>query len=441
MSTNQMSIMDYSPDPRIRGLLGGPVGFGEINTFLPNNPQVVQPPFGAKSNPWTVMGNQSPQNISGAMDDNASSRNVENGLVMQYVARPFATKDHLLLVTGDIAFGLRSKSQQTGPITMLNLGSMNVILRKGYHENLARFKEMKQLNDELADVKYLPESTLFGDRWYNSWKETNDQTSFRTEGDEKTQSDENNDDGVTRSNEKRSVRITAGIKNELVGEINEVLALKSTNVYGANRGGNAFEKLINTNLQKEQEASYARHKVFIQSLKFWNDKKDLMSDGLRFFYAGSIMDHWNWLGVVRSSTNDTGYENNLTNGAGGKGVAIAITVAKKAFTMTNVFNNTMDIGDKMFLVLKRAETGEFQYYPFSRGKERPTYDDIKYIDVSGHVAIAPVIYLGYLSESLDSKIRPQGQRTIACGLKNGQTSLEAYRSSVSLDKLTVHIKI
>ena len=419
------------------------MGFGEINKFLPNGPQVVQPPFGAKSNPWTVMGGQSPQNIAGAMDEGASSRNVENGLIMQYVARPFKNKDHLLIITGDLAFGLRSKSQQTGPITMLNLGSLNVILRLGWHENLARYKEMKQLNDDLFDVDFLPESTLFGTRWYDLWKETHkEMTTFDVDGRTRRTDDEENDDGddVTRTNEKRRVRITAGISNEYAREINEVLALKTTG-FGANRNGNALEKLINANLKQERDESVARHAAFVKSLKFWNDKKDLMTDGLRFLYAGTIMDHWNLLGIVRSSTNDSGYANNVTNGSGGKGVAIAITVAKKTFTCTNVFNNTLDIGDKLFLILKRAETGEFQFYPFSRGKDGPTYEDLKYKDLSGHIAIAPVLYIGYLSESLDAKIRPQGQRMIASGLKPGQKNLDAYNSAVALDKLTVHYGI
>jgi hypothetical protein len=453
MSTDQTRLSDYVPDPRIRGLLGGPVSFGEIDAFLPNNPQVVRPPFGEKSNPWTVMGGQSPQNIAGAMDENASSRNVENGLVMQYVARPFQNKDHLFIITGDIVFGLRSKLQQTGPITMLNLGSLNVIIRKGYHENLARLKEMKELNEDLSDIDFLPESSLFGERMYNRWKETHKDTFLPTtapefsDGRSKRRSDsdedvdDENDEGITRTNEKRRVRIVAGNSNEFAREIDEVLALKTTNAFGTNRNGNALERLVNSNLKKERDESSERYQLFAKSLKFWNDKKDLMSEGLRFFYAGSIMDHWNFLGIVRSSTNDTGYANNVTNGAGGKGVAIAVTVAKKTFTMTNVFHNTLDIGDKLFLILKRAETGEFQFYPFSRGKDWPTFEDTNYVDVSGHVATGPVIFLGYTSESLDSKIRPQGTRIIASGLKTNQTNLEAYNAAVALDKLTVHVKI
>lgn len=458
MSTNQTLLTNYSPDPRIRGLLGGPVGFGEINTFLPNNPQVVGPPFGAKSNPWTIMNGQSPQSIEGAMDDNASSRNVENGLVSQYVARPFANKDHLFITTGDIVFGLRSKTQQTGPITMLNLGSLNVILRQGYQENLVRYQELKEtFKEEYANVRHLSESDLFGTRWYDYWKSTFNDNQLGPElshggiNEYNDSSDDddmtgnfttrnNEGDGVILSNEKRRVRIVANITNEVVKEINEVLSLKSPS-YRMNPAGNAFDRLINSNLQKLKEESIAEHKSFVKSYKFWMEKKDLMTGGLRFLHAGSIMDHWNFLGIVRSSTNDSGYVNNLTNGAGGKGTAVATTICKKTFTMSNYFSNTMDIGDKCFLILTRSDTGEFQYYPFSKGKENPTYDDVKYIDMSGKIATAPVIYLGRLSESLDGKIRPQGQRITACGLKNGQKSIEAYNAAVCLDKLTAHVRI
>ena len=419
------------------------MGFGEIATFLPDNPQVVGPPFGAKSNPWTVMGGQSPQNISGAMDEGASSRNIENGLISQYVARPFANKDHLLIVTGDIVFGLRSKSQQTGPITMLNLGSLNIVLRQGYHENLVRYKEMKQADDDFNDLHHLSESELFGTRWYDQWRETHADKQLRPEDDEIRDDGDEEDaenDGVIRANEKRRVRIVAKLSNDVTREINEVLALRSAN-YRMNANGNAFDRLINENLRREKDESMARHKTFVKSFKFWNEKKDLMSEGLRFLHAGTIMDHWNFLGIVRSSTNDTGYANNLTNGAGGKGTAVAVTICKKTFTFTNYFNNTLAIGDKLFLILTRADSGEFQFYPWSKGKEWPSYDDLKYIDMSGSIATAPVIYLGRLSESLDGKIRPQGQRISASGLKAGQKNLESHNSSVSLDKLTVHVRI
>ena len=423
------------------------MGFGEINTFLPRNPQVAGPSDGLKSNPWTVMSGQSPQNIGGAMDNEASSRNTEVGLIMQYLIRQFADKRHERIITGDIVFALRSKSQQTGPVTVLSIGELNNVLRIGFHQNLARFKSMKQMNDDYKDVVYLPESDLFGTRWYDEWKESFSQSKLVTEdstvggeGNDSDNDDDDDDDGVSRRNEKRRVTIVAEQTNGYIEDLKEVLSKKNSS-YRATAGGNEFERLVNANLERELAAAIAKQRIYVKSRRFWMEKKDLMTEGLRFLYAGSIMDHWNMLGVVRSSTNDTGIANNLMNNAGGKGTAVAVTVSKKTFTCTNYFGSALEPWDKLWLILKRVKDGPFQYYPWSNGQERPEYQDLVYVDMSGNLALGQVIYVGRLSESLNGVLRSQEVRAGACGLIPNRNGQEIYNDVVNLDKLTMYVGV
>lgn len=472
MSGPQKLLQNYTPDPKIRGLLGAPVPFGEIKTFLPNNPQVVSASQSTRYNPWAIMGNQSPQNISGSMDEEASSRNIENGIHMQFVARPHKDRKEWNIITGDAVFGLRSPTQSTGRITMLNLGTLNCVLRLGYQENYKRFKDIKQYDSECKDIEFLSESDLFGERWYDEWVDsykhqllgdiTLDSSTDVTLASGKynnniildagsvgySQSMNKKDKITERLNEKRSIKIIAACTNEVSEEIEVLLSMRRPQIVGSfsNIDTSILDNLIDQSLRVTKAYTDKRYAIYQKSKKFWLIKKDLMVEGLRFLYAGSIMDHWNFLGVVRSSSNDTGQANNLTNTNSGRGTAVGVTFTKKVYELTNVWGNNLSIGDKLWFVLTRIKNakgdwGEFQLVPYSNGRNKPSIGERTYIDMSGKQAYAPVFYVGYLSESLDGKVAPQGKRTLAAGLSPNQTHKEAYIATCGLDKLTIHLRV
>lgn len=438
MSGPQKLLSQNSPDPVIRNLLGNPVGSGEIKTTMLNGSQVVGPPFGVKSNKWLVAAGQSPQNIAGALDETAKE-DIEEGIYHDFIARPWPDERHMFIVTCDLLFALRSKTQATGTATMLNLGSMNVTLREGFELNEQRYKEYIE-DSEWSGVEPLSERDLFGERMYAHWKNTNNFQSL----DKKSKKPK---EGVVDESHKTNTKlnVVAGRSNEIQDDLNALADhLNGRRTTQETNEAKYLEAAIKASIKSEWTDVKEESSTYALSRKFWEEKKDLSRDGLRYLYMGSILDHWSLIGVVRSSTNDTGYENRYVNNARGKGVDLSVIIAKKTHTLFNFWSNDLSIGDKLFLILKRVKTpsglwGPFQFIPFSNGRHYPTREDLVYEDISGAEELGYVIYVGSLSEKVSFQ-RPQETRALACGLVYGRNSKDAFDAAVVLDKLTVHFR-
>lgn len=428
----------YESVPYFRSAMGGgyvPPQVG-IDMLSPSSAQrVVSAPGSFLGTSWnnflTQGGNHG---APGAFDsEGLDFSGIENDITFQYVARSWSDEKHVLIVTGDLVFGCRSKSQASGSTTILNIGSLNYLLRQGYSENQQLLKE--HLTDEKVSIKNLSETDIFGYRQYDGWV--------------KKQSDQlltSPDASSTLAIKKLSNIRENCMMEEIDKEINRIKReFSSTN--NISKPDRFLSEQISENLEKLNGWCQKEVELHERSLKFWKDKIALQSRGLRYLHLGAIMDHWNFLGVVRSSNNDQGYIERYRNNAHGHGVTLSVSVAKKVPVVFNIWSNDLDVGDDLYLILKRSqdfntgEWGAFQVYPFSNGKQLPTAEDLEYVDYSGTVQLGTYFYVGMLAESLRNAIRPQEKRKVAAGIMSGQTAKDAFDAIVLLDKIVVHLKV
>ena len=473
------------PIAPIRGLLpAGPVRYGQI-PFAPwtENPQTaVGRPYGDfKSNPWRVMAGHSPQDISGALDGNDLQDGVEKGIEYNFHSKICENGSHELLVTGDYVFACRSKGQESGSITLQDVGCFNILLKAGYEEDLIRFKELQAISvKEGKEVYALSEAEIYGERYYEKWKNghkrsfltrgsmggsyypDDDEADAIAEGPRRPQNndDEDDEDGGVVGRPK----ICAEKSNDLQADNAALLRTLKQGSVSANEvkrsryvGNEKVEmeqmRILNAfllkSIESEQKMLKTESEARFRSLTFWKNRMGKCNNGLNYLYVGSIADFWNALGVVRSSSNDNGYANRLTSNAPStrnRGPQVVVTTCKKSFQTTNIWKNELQLWDKVYYVLKRVDVprgsknwGPFQVVPFSNGREKPTPEDLEYVDFSGRKATGLILYVGYLSESTRGAIFPQQTRTMAAGIPTFCTPKETYDAKVVLDKLVLHV--
>jgi hypothetical protein len=383
-------------------------------------------------NTWTVATGQSPQDIGGALDPEGMRDSVEEPLYFNVVPRKFESYQHRFLVEGDLVFVLRSKSQQTGTTTTLNLASMNILLRKGYEECENRLNHYRE-SDEYAAVEDVSERRLFGRNLYAKWcREFDDSHRGVDVGIRGVNIEDPKDEGLFEY-------------GELSAELKNVTARMAS----IQKSDPNFKTLLAIRRSLETNASRAAEAAAVDKLskKFWTEKKDMQEGGLRYLHLGSIRRWWNWLGIVKSSTNDA--DPFLGSETSGKStVRIVVTVGKKVQQgIMNYWSNDICPGDELYLVLTRVKNpkdgswGPFQLIPFSNGRNPPSKEDLEFEDFGGEQCQGCFWYIGHVSEAPVLNIStPQESRDIAAGLIPGVSDQDAHYQSKKLNRLVVMVR-
>lgn len=487
------SARGNNPAPsHLRGPLGGPQRSGELQTLDPR-----RLPFKKSGTHWNPINGDGISGTRGAFDESNAANNIDRPLVMQFLARPFVNgAEESYIVKADAVLLLKSASQSTGRSTILNIGCFNILSKIGYMECKGILRYLHELNpDENTGLIIPSEADLFGGRYYKDFSEKYAK-SFLDEREAGMYSREANNVLATkqqslhlkglaldRRNEQRKVYVAAQELNETAGELMELASVPlDTNIPDASsltsdeiekrkRSIASIDQMIRNSAKELGNHANDEYKTNKRSIAFFNNRKDLSSEGLRYMYAGSMSDLWNFLGFVKSSANDPDPTNPTQNTrVDGRGLPITVAVERRTHACVNLWGSNLNIGDKLFFLETRVKSnisgnlgsigptmigskiaansnvwggeidgwGEFQLVPFSNGKNGPTLEDLTFVDVAGRTCVARAKFVGTLAEGLEGKKFPKHLRNLACGLVSGQTAREAFDAAAKIDKICIH---
>lgn len=432
-----VSVMGSNPDPQIRGLMGNPVFSNAIKTNLIDNPQVVGAKSTWRSNPWNVGAGHNPQDIGGALDDNYGRHNgVEDPIALQFLARHCDNGAHRALVTGQLVFMLRSPSQKTGRQTIFDIGSLNIALSNEYYASKTL---LEQHMIEKPWLMALSEADFYDDRIYKKWKKQQPHQYLYEQ--------EIKNPSVVITGKRKEHNYESSL-SETINDVNNTFITSSDKNGSMTDEDKDNMKFLKKALQKQLTHKFenvsSELNDYERSRKHW--KKHIDSKAYTYLMGGAILDHWNFIGVIKSSTND-GFGNRNPTRESTHGVPLSVVVAKKTHELYNIWSDGLQTGDLLYLILKRKRElnsdsyGPFLFEPWSNGHEYPSDEDRAYVDIGGSVRLGKVIYVGRLSENLQGATRPSTSRAIAAGFTRGISITDVYQTILTLDKIVCHVAV
>jgi hypothetical protein len=429
-------------------------------------PTLPTPPAESFVNqPWNVAGGHNPQNTDGARRANHGYGDFS--VDAKITGRPCKNNEHLLITVGDVVFTLKSPTQFSGVATTLSLRDLNKALKEGYEQNFEKFAALVKYEDsEHQGVKFLPSRYIFGTDLAEEWVTNKGRYFPANDNTARPAGSSRNGNGW--NVERRIPLVLAKDPGRFsVSDIGAAATMHDDDVHddendrrgrpNATTGErfSALDALVKSNLENAMQEAREMHDEHAASLKFLSEKTKLEGiGGLKYLYGAAIDNAWNLFGICRTEPGGgVNYVESITGGGGTylekglHGAPMGVIFYAKTHDVYNVWSGTICVGDVLWLILKRVkyngnEWREYQYIPWTNGKDAPSSADISYVDVSGQPAEGIVYCIGLVSETMETdKLRSKQMRDKGCGLHRPTlSSVEGRYSIVGLDKLTIHFR-